>query len=428
MNILVTGSGGREHALAWKLRQSDRCDHLYMAPGNAGTRDIAENVDISPSDFAKLGDFALEKKINMVVVGPEAPLVQGIRDYFDSKPDLRDILFIGPGKEGAMLEGSKDFAKQFMQRHKIPTAGSKTFTANNIKEAIHFIRSIKTPVVLKADGLAAGKGVIICEDHDEAEKILIRMLEEKMFGEASSKVVIEDFLSGIELSVFLLTDGENYLILPEAKDYKRIGKNDTGPNTGGMGAVSPVRFADPIFMNKVEERIVKPTVQGLKSEHIDYRGFLFLGLMNQDNDPYVIEYNVRMGDPESQVVMPRLANDLVDLLEATATKKLAGMNVETVKQTAVTVVLASGGYPGHYEKGKEITGLDGDPGKLIFHAGTAFSAGNRIITNGGRVLAVTGTGENIESARRQSYGTIRSISWNGMQYRDDIGTDLLHFE
>ena len=425
MNILIIGSGGREHALAWKIRQSRRCENLFVSPGNAGTQSLAKNVNIPESDFPALGDFSIREKIGMVVAGPEAPLVAGIRDYFTSREDLKKILFIGPGKEGARLEGSKDFAKKFMLRHHIPTAASRTFTSENIREAEKHIQTLRPPIVLKADGLAAGKGVLICGDHEEATVALKKMLEERMFGEASAKVIIEDYLEGIELSVFILTDGRNYCLLPEAKDYKRIGDQDTGPNTGGMGAVSPVPFADPAFMEKVEARIIRPTVEGLRKEKIDFRGFLFLGLMNRKGDPYVIEYNVRMGDPESQVVLPRLKTDLVELLEATALLKLDQASPEISTESAVAVVLASGGYPGHYEKGKLLTGLNQAGQALIFHAGTRSVDGEQVITNGGRVLAITGQGPDIESARKKAYEAIRSISFEGMQFRKDIGMDLI---
>ena len=426
MNILIIGSGGREHALLWKISQSKKSNKIYVTPGNGGTGALAENVDISPSDFKGLGEFVIANHINMVVVGPEAPLVEGIGDYFRSESTLKDIKFIGPGKEGARLEGSKDFAKRFMNRHHIPTAGSKTFSIGQTGDAIDYIKDLSLPVVLKADGLAAGKGVIICNDKKTAEKTIAQMLDDKMFGEASAQVVIEDYLSGIELSVFILTDGDHYLILPEAKDYKRIGKNDTGPNTGGMGAVSPVKFADKAFMQKVEKRIIIPTVEGLKKENIDYRGFIFIGLMNVKGDPYVIEYNVRMGDPESQVVFPRLQNDLVDLLEATALKRLRDTDISVSDETAVTVVLASDGYPGHYEKGRPIS-ITGNSGRaIVFHAGTKTTGDNRILTSGGRVIAVTGIGRDLMDARNCSYEAIKGISWEGMQFRDDIGMDLIN--
>ncbi len=428
MNILIIGSGGREHALAWKIKQSIKCKNLFVIPGNAGTHSIAVNINLPPSDFRALGEFALDKNINMVLVGPEAPLVDGIRDYFKDQPSLKDILFIGPGKTGARLEGSKDFAKQFMSRHNIPTAKSGTFNGHQVKEALNYVADHSLPVVLKADGLAAGKGVIICNEHKEARETVLKMLEDKMFGSASSSIVIEEFLSGIELSVFVLTDGENYVILPEAKDYKRIGENDSGLNTGGMGAVSPVKFADEQFMKKVEERIVKPTIDGIRKENIEYCGFLFIGLMNRNGDPYVIEYNVRMGDPETQVVMPRLNSDLVDLLESAARKNLHNSKLNVSKNTAVTVVLASEGYPGPYEKGRTISGLDRDGEGIIFHAGTVFSDDHRVLTAGGRVLAVTGMGKDIQTARQQSYNEIKSISWPGMQFRHDIGMDLLKLE
>ncbi|MBR9998880.1 MAG: phosphoribosylamine--glycine ligase [Cyclobacteriaceae bacterium] len=428
MNVLIIGSGGREHTLAWKIRQSPQCERLYVLPGNAGTTSIAENPGLDPSDYDQLRDFILRNKVDLVVVGPEAPLVDGIRDYFNSDARLRRVLFIGPGREGAMLEGSKDFAKQFMNRHRIPTAASATFTPAQYNDAIQRIQQGSTPVVVKADGLAAGKGVIICETREEAEKAIIDILLKNQFGEAGNKVVIEEFLEGIEVSVFLLTDGRNYVVFPEAKDYKRIGDNDTGPNTGGMGSVSPVIFADPSFMKKVEERIIKPTIEGLKEEKIDFTGFIFLGLMNVSGDPYVIEYNVRMGDPESQVVIPRINNDFIDLLAAAAKGRLEGYKVDVTGKTAVTVVLASGGYPGSYEKGKVILGLDKVKKTIVFHAGTGTGQDDSIITRGGRVLAVTGMGENLKEALELTYSEVKNIHWEGMQYRKDIGRDLLELE
>lgn len=425
MNVLIIGSGGREHALAWKIRQSSSCGHLYIAPGNAGTASVGINVNIRESDFRAIGDFATEQEIGLVIVGPEAPLASGIRDYFSSSPELNRILFIGPDRNGALLEGSKDFAKKFMHRYKIPTAASRTFYASEIESAIDYTRSNPLPVVIKADGLAAGKGVIICNGHAEAETAIVKILKDKIFGDAGNKVVIEEYLNGIELSVFILTDGLNYVILPEAKDYKRIGDHDTGPNTGGMGAVSPVKFADAKFMQNVEERIIQPTVLGLQSEKIDYRGFIFIGLMNVKGDPWVIEYNVRMGDPESQVVLPRLKTDLLELLKATASRKLKDIRILTTPETAVTVVLASGGYPGNYEKGKVINGLGSPKDAIFFHAGTVNSDKGQILTNGGRVLAVTGKGADIAEARDNSYKAILNITWEGMQYRKDIGMDLI---
>jgi phosphoribosylamine--glycine ligase len=428
MNIAVIGSGGREHTLAWKISQSPLCDQLYLLPGNAGTAGFAQNVDISTSDFEKVGAFMLDKNIDLIVVGPEAPLVEGIRDYFRADADLNRIQFVGPDQQGAMMEGSKDFAKKFMQKYKIPTAGFKTFTADNLTEAIAYIQSKEPPIVLKADGLAAGKGVLICKSREEAISSIESMLVDNMFGKASEKVVIEDFLDGIEVSVFLLTDGNDYVIFPEAKDYKRIGDNDQGPNTGGMGSVSPVNFADKVFMDKVEERIIKPTVDGLKEEGIDYRGFVFLGLINIKGDPFVIEYNVRMGDPESQVVIPRIENDFVKLLSATARGTLGEEKIIFSQDTAVTVVMASAGYPGSYEKGKIMSGFEAASKSLIFHAGTKFNDDENIVTNGGRVLAVTGKGSSLKEAIETAYDNVKKITWEGAQYRNDIGQDLLKLE
>ncbi len=428
MNIAVIGSGGREHTIAWKISQSPLCDQLYLLPGNAGTAGFAQNVDISTSDFEKVGAFMLDKNIDLIVVGPEAPLVEGIRDYFKADADLNRIQFVGPDQQGAMMEGSKDFAKKFMQKYKIPTAGFKTFTADNLTKAIAYIQSKEPPIVLKADGLAAGKGVLICKSREEAISSIESMLVDNMFGKASEKVVIEDFLDGIEVSVFLLTDGNDYVIFPEAKDYKRIGDNDQGPNTGGMGSVSPVNFADKVFMDKVEERIIKPTVDGLKEESIDYRGFVFLGLINIKGDPFVIEYNVRMGDPESQVVIPRIENDFVKLLSATARGTLGEEKVTFSQDIAVTVVMASAGYPGSYEKGKIMSGFEAACKALIFHAGTKFNDDENIVTNGGRVLAVTGKGSSLKEAIETAYDNVKKITWEGAQYRNDIGQDLLKLE
>jgi len=428
MKVLVIGSGGREHTLAWKIKQSPSCEKLYMLPGNAGTASIAENLNIDGSDYDEIKELILSQGIDLVVVGPEAPLVDGIRDYFRKDDQLKEVLFIGPGREGALLEGSKDFAKEFMRKYQIPTAAFHSFTAEKISEAKNHIRSMKTPVVVKADGLAAGKGVIICESHEQAEKALENMLLNNQFGDAGSKVVIEEFLNGIEVSVFLLTDGKNYVIFPEAKDYKRIGEKDTGPNTGGMGSVSPVIFADDAFMQKVEERIIKPTIRGLSKEGIDFVGFIFLGLMNVKGDPYVIEYNVRMGDPESQVVIPRIENDFMDLLTAAAKGKLKDQVVHVSDLTAVTVVLASGGYPGSYEKGKVIHGLDQVDRGIVFHAGTGFDENQQILTRGGRVLAVTGLGKDLTEALNLVYAEINKVNWDGIQFRRDIGQDLLRLE
>lgn len=427
MNILIIGNGGREHALAWKIRQSKRCDALYVAPGNAGTASVAENVAIAVDDFYNLGQFCREKNIELVVVGPEAPLVQGVRDYFESDPWLSHIRMVGPGRVGAQLEGSKDFSKQFMVRNNIPTAKAKTFMAHDIDQAFTYIETLKPPIVLKADGLAAGKGVVISLTQAEAKAVIKDMLVNKKFGEASAKVLIEEFLNGIEVSVFVLTDGKDYLILPEAKDYKRIGDGDLGPNTGGMGAVSPVVFANDDFMRKVEEKVVKPTIAGLNREAIDYKGFIFVGLMNVGGEPFVIEYNARMGDPETEAVLPRIKNDLVDLMVATAEGTLAGQKIEIDGEYAVTVVLVSGGYPGEYEKGKPMKGLEGENGALVFHAGTKKQA-EAIVTDGGRVLAITGRGKSLQEARASAYLKAEKIEWQGLYYRKDIGVDLMNYK
>ncbi|BDD03201.1 phosphoribosylamine--glycine ligase [Aureibacter tunicatorum] len=427
MNILVLGSGGREHAFATKLNQSEICDELFVAPGNAGTASIAQNIAISPENFDSVAKFAIENNIEMIVVGPEAPLVAGVRDYFESNEQLKNIKIVGPGKLGAQLEGSKDFSKEFMEEFDIPTARYKTFTQANIDEALAYIDTMTAPVVLKADGLAAGKGVIIAETLDEAKDSIKEMLLEQKFGEASSKVVIEEFLKGIELSVFVLTDGKDYIILPEAKDYKRIGEQDTGLNTGGMGAVSPVSFAPGEFIDKVENKVVKPTIKGLQARNIDYVGFIFIGLMNVDGEPFVIEYNVRMGDPETQVVLPRITSDFGKLLWDTASKKLGDSEYETDPQIATTVVMVAGGYPESYAKGKEISGLESTSQAEIFHAGTKIQDGN-IVTNGGRVLAITGKGENLQEALKNSYDTVNNISWEDVYFRKDIGQDLLKLE
>jgi phosphoribosylamine--glycine ligase len=422
MNILIIGAGGREHAFAWKIRQSPLCTKLLVAPGNAGTGTIATNVPVPVDNFQKLGQLCLDEKIELVVVGPEVPLVKGIRDYFEADPGLKHILMVGPGKAGAQLEGSKDFSKQFMLRNNVPTAKAKTFTSSN--DAVQFLKTLKPPYVLKADGLAAGKGVIITSNLAEAESVVTDMLVNKQFGEASSKILIEEFLDGIELSVFILTDGKDYVILPAAKDYKRIGENDQGPNTGGMGAVSPVAFANHDFMKKVETRVIIPTVDGLRKEGIDYRGFIFIGLMNVNGEPYVIEYNARMGDPETQVVMLRLDSDFVELLLAAAKGGLGGLAVGMKKDYAVTVSLVAGGYPGDYKKGDVIRGYD-QAG--VFHAGTKLASGN-VLTDGGRVLSVTGEGPTLEQARKNAYKRISAISWDGLYFRNDIGLDLQRIE
>ncbi len=427
MNILILGSGGREHTFAWKLAQSQKCNTLYVAPGNAGTQRIATNLAISPTNFSEVEQAIHTHDINMLVVGPEDPLVKGIVNFFRAKKELNELIIIGPDKEGAQLEGSKDFSKSFMNRHNIPTAKSITFNAHQYDEAIEYIESHEYPLVLKADGLAAGKGVIIAQDFNEAEIALQHILIDKKFKEAGNKVLVEDFLDGIELSVFVLSDGKNYKILPEAKDYKRIGDNDTGLNTGGMGAVSPVPFANAEFIAKVEEQVIKPTISGLVSDGIDFRGFLFIGLMNINNNPFVIEYNVRMGDPETQVVLPRIESDLVELFEATGAQSLNKYAIKISPKVATTVVAVAGGYPGNYNKGDEITGLISDKEETItFQAGTT-NIENKIKTNGGRVLAVTAMSDSIPQAKKLAYKRLENISWKEMFYRKDISDDLLPY-
>ncbi|MDO4880623.1 MAG: phosphoribosylamine--glycine ligase [Capnocytophaga sp.] len=423
MNILLLGSGGREHTFAKKIAESSRCKQLFIAPGNAGTQKIGKNISIQADDFPQIKKFCIENQIKMVVVGPEDPLVKGIYDFFKEDDQLKNIAVIGPSKKGALLEGSKEFAKKFMQKYAIPTAEYQSFTKESIQQGFTFLEKMNPPYVLKADGLAAGKGVLIINDLEEAKAELENMLINAKFAEASSKVVIEEFLSGIELSCFVLTDGENYKILPTAKDYKRVGEGDTGLNTGGMGAVSPVPFADEIFMQKVEERIVKPTIEGLTKEQIEYKGFIFIGLIKVNNEPYVIEYNVRMGDPETEVVIPRINSDLVDLFSAVISEKLNEVNLDITPQSATTIVLVSGGYPEDYEKGKEILGLDSVEGSIVFHAGTTQKE-EKILTNGGRVLAVTSLANTFQEALKKSYENINKISFDKMYYRKDIGFDL----
>ena len=423
LNILVLGSGGREHTFCWKLAQSKMTHRLFVAPGNAGTKALATNLDIGVNDFDALKNAVIQNNIDLVVAGPEDPLVNGIHDFFLNNDQLNKIPVIGPQKLGATLEGSKEFAKDFMSRHNIPTAQYGSFTPEKIQDGYAFLEQMKPPYVLKADGLAAGKGVLIINDLDNAKKELFKMLLNKKFGKASSKVVIEEFLSGIELSCFVLTDGKNYITLPMAKDYKRIGEGDTGLNTGGMGAVSPVPFADQKFYNVIQKNIVEPTIEGLKKDNIPYVGFLFIGLIRVQDTPYVIEYNVRMGDPETQVVLPRIKNDLVEMLYATAVGKLDEVKLLVEKKSATTVVAVSGGYPEAYKKGKIINGLPSSPSSTVFQAGTTNNEGE-ILTNGGRVIAVTSLGDDHKKALKKSYHLLDKISFEGMYYRKDIGFDL----
>jgi phosphoribosylamine--glycine ligase len=423
INILVLGNGGREHAFCWKLAKSKLTNQLFVAPGNGGTEDLAINLDIGVNDFESIKKAVLLNQIKLVVVGPEDPLVNGLHDFFLSDPALKDIPVIGPKKMGARLEGSKEFAKMFMHRHEIPTAQYGSFTAENIDQGYAFLDQMKSPYVLKADGLAAGKGVLIIDDLKQAKTELAKMLLDQKFGVASSKVVIEEFLTGIEISCFVLTDGEAHLTFPTAKDYKRIGEGDKGLNTGGMGAISPVPFMDDQFNQKIQDRIVKPTIKGLLDDNIPYLGFLFIGLIKVGEEPYVIEYNVRMGDPETQVVLPRIKNDFVELLLATAEGRLSQIEIEIDDLSVTTVVVVSGGYPQEYQKGKKITGLEKVKGSIVFHAGTTVKEG-KIVTNGGRVLAVTSYGEGHKSALKQSYGQIEKINFEGINFRKDIGFDL----
>lgn len=424
MNILLLGSGGREHAFAWKMIQSPLCDTLFVAPGNAGTAQIAKNIDISATDFEAIKALVIKENIEMVVVGPEDPLVKGIYDFFLNDEDLKDIPVIGPSKLGATLEGSKEFAKEFLIKHRIPTAAYDSFIAETVEKGCKFLQTLQPPYVLKADGLAAGKGVLIIQDLAEAQSELRNMLVGQKFGDASSKVVIEEFLDGIELSCFVLTDGKSYKILPTAKDYKRIGEGDTGLNTGGMGAVSPVPYVDAVLMEKIETRIVKPTIEGFQKDGIAYKGFVFIGLINVNNEPIVIEYNVRMGDPETEVVVPRLKSDLVELFLAVANEKLDEFNLEVDERSATTVMLVSGGYPEDFEKGKVITGLEKVTDSIVFHAGTKLDNGN-VVSNGGRVMAITSYGDNFQEALNKSYKNVDKIHFDKMNFRKDIGFDLI---
>ncbi|MFJ1261099.1 phosphoribosylamine--glycine ligase [Capnocytophaga canis] len=423
MNILILGSGGREHAFALKISQSKLCENLYVAPGNGGTHQVATNVSISPTDFQSVKKFVLDNQITMLVVGPEDPLVHGVYDFFKNDSDLQHVQVVGPSKEGAKLEGSKEFAKQFMQRHGIPTARYESFTKETVERGCQFLSTMQPPYVLKADGLAAGKGVLIINDLPQAQSELRNMLLNEKFGSASQKVVVEEFLDGIELSCFVLTDGKNYKILPTAKDYKRIGENDQGLNTGGMGAVSPVPFADSDFMQKIEERIVQPTIAGLKKDSIEYQGFVFIGLIKVKGEPYVIEYNVRMGDPETEVVLPRIESDLVAVFQSLRSQTLDELTLQITPESATTVMMVSGGYPEDYEKGKIITGIENVSGSIVFHAGTA-RKGDDLVTSGGRVLAVTSFGKDFKEALKKSYENIEKIHFDKMYFRKDIGFDL----
>jgi len=425
MNILLVGGGGREHTLSWKIKKSNLCDKLFIAPGNAGTAQFGDNIAIAVNDFDALADFCLSNNIEMLIVGPEEPLVKGIYNFFKENPATAHIQVIGPSKEASQLEGSKAFAKAFMDRHKIPTASYKEFDAATYEDGINYIRNHTLPIVLKADGLAAGKGVIICNNHIEALAEFQLMIQHSKFGEAGKRVVVEQFLDGIEVSVFVLTDGRNYVILPEAKDYKKIGKKDTGPNTGGMGAVSPVPFVDAAYMEIVTERIIKPTIEGLQTESLDYKGFVFIGLINVKGEPFVIEYNCRLGDPETEVIIPRIENDLIEILSATSQQRLNEIKMITSPKTVVTVMAVSGGYPNEHETGKIITGLADTEleGTIIFHAGTR-QEGDEVLTNGGRVIAVTSFGNTIAEAAEQSNYMLEQIHFDDMYYREDIGYEF----
>jgi len=425
MNILLIGSGGREHAFSYYLNKSKLCSHLYIMPGNAGTAECGTNVSINPLHFDKVAEFCIEKNIELILVGPEEPLVKGMRNYFESNEEIKHIKFVGPDQAGAAMEGSKDWSKAFMSKYNVPTAAYKTFTAENLQEGLAYVKQHSLPIVLKADGLAAGKGVLICQTHAEAEAELEQMISQSKFGDASKKVVVEAFLDGIELSVFVLCDGNSYKILPSAKDYKRIGEGDTGLNTGGMGAISPVPFADEQFMEKVESRIIKPTIEGLKQEGIKYVGFIFIGLMKVGDEPWVIEYNSRMGDPETEAVLPRIKTDIGELMLASAEGRLHEMQLEISNQTAATVMLVSAGYPGDYAKGKVMSGFDDVNESLVFHAGTKINANNEVETNGGRVLAITSLAENINEAVALSMKAADKINYDGKYFRKDIGYEFI---
>lgn len=427
MNVLLLGSGGREHAFAWKISQSHLLDHLFIAPGNPGTAQIGTNLPFGVNDFEAIVQTIHEKNIELVIVGPEEPLVKGVRDYIESQEDLKQVGIVGPGKEGAQIEGSKDFSKKFMHKYGIPTAASQTFTIDNAEEGLAYLSKQSFPIVLKADGLAAGKGVIIAQNLKEAQDSFKEMIYDSKFGAASEKVVVEQFLRGIELSVFVLSDGDNYVILPEAKDYKRIGENDEGLNTGGMGAVSPVPFATEKFMNLVKTKVIEPTIQGLRSEGISYKGFIFIGLMNHEGEPYVIEYNARMGDPETEVVLPRIKSDFLSLLIDSAHGRLAGQSLEINDQFAVTTMLVAGGYPEDYRKGDAMSGMENVKDALIFHAGTKEENG-KIITQGGRIMALTGTSNTLENAIQKSQRAALSIQFEGKNFRRDIGLDVLRYQ
>ncbi|TAN13906.1 MAG: phosphoribosylamine--glycine ligase [Chitinophagaceae bacterium] len=426
MNILLLGGGGREHAIAWKLKQSPLCEHLFILPGNAGTPQCGVNLPFSVTDFESIKKVCLELDMDMVIPGPEDPLVKGIADFFRNDPELKHIPVIGPGKSGAQLEGSKAFAKQFMMRHHIPTAGYREFTKDNFEEGKNYLQQHELPVVLKADGLAAGKGVVICQSHEEAVREFEQMIKDRKFGEAGTKVVVEQFLEGIELSVFVLTDGKHYLLLPEAKDYKKIGEGDTGPNTGGMGAVSPVPFADKMFMQKVKEQIIEPTVLGIQKDELDYIGFIFFGLISVQGEPYVIEYNCRLGDPETEAIMPRIKNDLVELLNATAHGSLDTQELDTDSRCSGTIILVSGGYPGAYQKGKLIRGIKKQvpDASFIFHAGTSEND-RKIFTDGGRVIAITSLAGDLKNALKMSAQMAEEIQFDGKYFRKDIGFEFL---